>query len=68
MTERQEYNTRVNTFADRMRDLFTYNRSTVNPNAELFQEGFTEGQIALGNIVLGAPQLQYRYVIQEGYQ
>jgi len=68
ITDRQEYASRVNVFADRMRDLFTYNRSTVNPNAELFQTGFSEGDITLGNITLGAPELSFKYVIQEGYQ
>lgn len=68
MTDRQEYNTRVNRFADHMRDLFTYNRSTVNPDAVLQQTGFEEGEMQLGNMVFGVPSVTYTYVIQEGYQ
>lgn len=68
ITARGEYNTRVNRFADKMRDLFTYNRSTVNPDAVLQQTGFEEGEMQLGNLTFGVPQVNYTYVIQEGYQ
>jgi hypothetical protein len=67
-TDRAEYNRRVNTFADRMRDLFTYNVSTVNPSAELRQVGFEEGEFRQGQLVFGAPSVKWEYTIQEGYQ
>ena len=67
-TDRGEYNARVNRFADRMRDLFTANVSTVNTNAELRQIGFSEGTFQQGQLVFGAPSVKYQYIIQEGYQ
>lgn len=67
LTDRAEYNTRVNTFADRMRDLFTYNVSTVNADAELRQIGFEEGEFRQGQLVFGAPSVKWEYIIQEGY-
>lgn len=67
-TDRAEYNARVNRYADRMRDLFTENRSTVNSNAELRQVGFREGEFRQGQLVFGAPSVQWEYIIQEGYQ
>lgn len=68
ITARGEYNTRVNRFADHMRDLFTYNARTVNPDAELYQTGFTEGTLVVGNMTFGVPQVDFTYDIQEGYR
>jgi len=67
-TDRVETNARVNRWADRMRDLFTYNVSLVNANAELRQIGFEEGELRQGNIVVNAPHITFQYVVQEGYQ
>lgn len=67
ITERREYNARVNRWADRMRDLFTYNRGIVG-QGELRQVGFQEGELRQGNSVLGAPALTFEWAVQEGYQ
>jgi len=68
ITDRAEFNTRVNRWADRMRDLFTYNVSLVNPKAELRQTGLQESELRQGDIVVGAPSLTFQYIVQQGYR
>lgn len=65
MTDREEYNTRVNVFADHMRDLFTAN-PTITGRGLLQQTGFQEGELQQGQAVFGAPQLNFTYTVQEG--
>lgn len=68
-SDHEEYSTRVNTFADRMRDLFTENPRLVNPGAgELYQTAFTEDERAQGRFTFGAPHVDFIYRIQEGYR
>jgi len=65
LTDPAEYNTRVNTFADMMRDLFTAN-PTISPRGLLEEVGFQEGEIRQGTLVFGAPQLLFRWNVLEG--
>jgi len=65
LTDREEYNTRVNVFADHMRDLFTAN-PTITGRGLLQQVGFQEGELQQGQAVFGAPQLTFTYTVQEG--
>lgn len=67
LTDRQEYRARVNRWADRMRDLFTYNAGIVG-QGELRQVGLQEGELRQGNVTLGAPALTFEWKVQEGYQ
>lgn len=64
---RTEYNTRVNAFADRMRDLLTYNVQ-ITGKGELRQVSFAEDERQQGRIIVGAPHVDYEYIVQEGYQ
>lgn len=65
LTAPEEYNTRVNTFADQMRDLFTAN-PTITGRGLLEQVGFAEAELTQGTLRFGAPQLSYTYTVQEG--
>lgn len=65
LTDPSEYNTRVNTFADHMRDLFAYN-ITVLPQGILTQLGLTEGELPQGTVRMGAPQLTFEFIVQRG--
>ena len=68
LTDRDEYAARVNRWADKMRDLFTYNVGVVSGYGELRQVGFQEGEFRQGQLVFGAPSIEFWYNIQEGYQ
>ncbi len=68
--ERGAYSDRVNRFADRMRDLFTANGHIVLADgleAEMHQVTFQEGELRQGNVVFGAPGLQFVMTVQRGY-
>lgn len=65
LTDPQEYDSRVNVFADQMRDLFTANPSITNRGL-LEQTGFQVGELQQGSTRFGAPQLLYTYTVQEG--
>jgi len=65
ITDPIEYNTRVNLFADQMRDLFTAN-PTITNRGLLQQTGFQTGELSQGNLRFGAPQLLFTYNVQEG--
>jgi len=67
ITDRAEVNTRINTFADRMRDLLTYNPQ-ITGKGELHQTGFSEDERTQGRFVFAAPHVDFEYVVQEGYQ
>lgn len=67
MTSREEYVARVNAWADRMRDLFTYNARLLE-TGELVQTGFAPGELAQGKVVLGAPSIAFEWRVQEGYR
>jgi len=65
ITDPSEYNTRVNRFADMMRDLFTAN-PTISSRGLLQQVGFQEGELHQGSATFGAPQLLFTFNVQEG--
>ncbi len=68
--EREAYSTRVNTWADRMRDLFTANGHIVLDDgleAEMHQTTVQEGELRQGNVVFGAPGLTFVMTVQRGY-
>lgn len=67
MTSREEYIARVNRWADRIRDLFTYNARLLE-TGELVQTAFTPGELAQGRVTLGAPSITFEWRVQEGYQ
>jgi hypothetical protein len=67
MTDRVEYNARVNVWADKMRQLLAVNRSTVNPAAILQQTGFNDGiETRQGSIIVGAPEIAFTYHVRRG--
>lgn len=68
ITDRSETGARVDAWADYMRDLFTYNRSLVNPNHVLVQVGFSEAEFSQGSLVFAAPSIQWEYRVQQGYR
>lgn len=68
--ERSAYNTRVNAFADKMRDLFSANGHITLADgleAEMHQTTFQEGELRQGNVVFGAPGLGFTMTVQRGY-
>ena len=65
LTDPVEYNTRCNTFADQMRDLFTAN-PTITNRGLLQQTGFVTGELSQGSLRFGAPQVLFTYNVQEG--
>lgn len=65
LTDPQELNTRINTFADQMRDLFTAN-PTITNRGLLQQVGFRVGEMSQGNLRFAAPELMFTYNVQEG--
>lgn len=68
ITDRQQVADRVDVWADHMRDLFTYNAKTVNPNAVLEQYGLQEGELTVGSLIYTAPSILFTYTVQGGYQ
>ena len=67
LTARGEVHARVSRWADRMRDLFTYNVQ-VTGKGELRQTGFMEGEFKQGQLLFAAPSIQFEYEVQEGYR
>lgn len=67
LTDRRETAARINRWSDRMRDLFTYNRSICG-QGELRQTGFQEGELRQGTMTFAAPALTFEWSVQEGYQ
>ena len=65
LADREETNTRINVFADYMRDLFTAN-VRIMPTGVLVQTGFTEGELGQGNVRMTDPHLTFVFRIQEG--
>lgn len=69
LTDPAEVGARVDAWSDYMRDLFTYNRSIVNPaTGELVQTAFAEGEFTQGSLVFAAPSCVWEYRVQEGYR
>lgn len=67
MTSREEYVARVNRWADRIRDLFTYNARLME-TGELVQTRFTPGELTQGRVTLGAPSITFEWRVQGGYR
>lgn len=67
LTAPEEYVARVNRWADRMRDLMTYNAMTLG-YGELVQTAFTPGELRQEKVVVGAPYLTYEWRVQGGYR
>lgn len=62
----QEVNTRINTFADFMRDWFTAN-SRALPAGTFEQTAFIDGgELTQGNAVTANPKIAFRFFVQEG--
>lgn len=70
MTSREEYIARVNRWADRIRDLFTYNARILRDetDGELVQTSFTPGELTQGKVTLGAPSITFELRVQGGYR
>ncbi len=67
ITERSELKARVDRWADRMRDLLTYNPQ-ITGKGELREITITEGTRRQGTLEFDAPTLRFEYVVQEGYR
>lgn len=69
ITDRDEVGTRVDRWADKMRDLFTANPIILLNDglaAELVQLGFAEGEFTQGSTVYAAPSIAFEFRVQRG--